>query len=34
MIPDMSDVPDRYDSLALMSSLSVLHQDRVKISLS
>ena len=34
MIPDISDIPDKYGNLALMSSLSVLQEDRVKASLS
>ena len=34
MIPEISDIPDKYGNLALMSSLSVLEKDRVKTSLS
>ena len=34
MIPEISDIPEKYDNLVLMSSLSVLHEDRVKTSLS
>ena len=34
MIPGISDIPDKYGNLALMSSLSVLHEDRVQTSLS
>ena len=34
MVSEMSDIPDKYGNLALTSSLSVLHEDRVKSSLS
>ena len=34
MTPEISDIPDKYGNLALMSSLSVLHEDKVKTSLS
>ena len=34
IIPEMSYIPDQYGNIALMSSLSVLHKDRVKTSLS
>ena len=34
MIPEISDIPDKYGNLALMYLLSVLHEDRVKTSLS
>ena len=30
----MSDIPDKYGNLALISSLSVFHEDRVKTLLS
>ena len=30
MIPEMSDISDKYSNLTLMSSLSVLHKDRIK----
>ena len=32
MIPEISDIPDKYGNL--MSSLSVLHDDRIKTSFS
>lgn len=31
IIPEMSYIPDKYVNLALMSSLSVQHEDRIKI---
>ena len=34
MIPEISDIPDKDGNLALMYLLSVLHEDRVKTSLS
>ena len=34
MTLEISDIPDKYGNLALMSSLSVLHEDKVKTSLS
>ena len=30
MIPEISDIPDKYGNLLLMSSLSVLHEDKIK----
>ena len=33
MIPEMSDIPDKYGNLALMCSLSALQENRVKTSL-
>ena len=30
MFPEISDIPDKYGNLVLMSSLSVLHEDRIK----
>ena len=34
MIPDISDIPNKYGNLVLMSSLPVLHKDNIKTSLS
>ena len=34
MIPEISDIPDKYSNLALTFSLSVLQEDRVKSSCS
>ena len=34
MVSEISDIPDKYGNLTLMSSLPVLHEDRVKTSLS
>ena len=30
MFPEISDIPDKYGNLVLMSSLSVFHEDRIK----
>ena len=32
--PEISDIPDKYDNLLLMSLLSVLHEDKIKTLLS
>ena len=34
MVSEISDIPDKYGNLTLMSSLPVLHEDGVKTSLS